>query len=204
MASTCSHSYYGCLAERLINQGMGQVSNKNIKLLECHSTTVCTPFSMPFKHLQIPVCQNETERACFEDIVEDLRLDQEKYCKKACHVEEYLTKHVLGGIKKKYDIGELTKHWEDWLTKNWNFQGKDPFNSLVFEYEFELPSITRDQRSEDPFKTVNTEYLIITWQSLVGTVGGTLGIFVGFSFIKIISPHSQDTFSNLLGWLKGA
>ena len=38
-------------------------------------------------------------------------------------------------------------------------------------------------RSKSPYKTVKMEYLINTLVSLIGTVGGTLGMFIGFSFI---------------------
>ena len=48
---------------------------------------------------------------------------------------------------------------------------------------FELPESTVDLRSRKPFKTAKTEYLIVSWMSLVGNVGRTLGMFTGFSFI---------------------
>ena len=38
-------------------------------------------------------------------------------------------------------------------------------------------------RSKKPFKTVKKEALIVSWVSLIGIVGGTLGLFVEFSFI---------------------
>ena len=38
-------------------------------------------------------------------------------------------------------------------------------------------------RSYEPFKTIKEEYLIISWMSLLGNVGGTLGMFIGFLFI---------------------
>ena len=37
--------------------------------------------------------------------------------------------------------------------------------------------------SNAPFKIVKREYLIMTWMSFIGNVGGTLGLFVGFSFV---------------------
>ena len=37
--------------------------------------------------------------------------------------------------------------------------------------------------SRKPFKIIKKEYLILNDMSLIGNVGGTLGMFVGFSFI---------------------
>ena len=34
---------------------------------------------------------------------------------------------------------------------------------------------------------VNTEYLIYDFNSMIGSIGGTLGLFIGFSFSNIIS-----------------
>ena len=58
----------------------------------------------------------------------------------------------------------------------------DQKKSLAFGYKFKLPLSIRDLRTEEPFKTVKREYLIINTISLIGTVGGTLGLFIGFSF----------------------
>ena len=38
-------------------------------------------------------------------------------------------------------------------------------------------------RSTKPFKTVREEFWLISWTSLLGNVGGTLGMFIGFCFI---------------------
>ena len=60
------------------------------------------------------------------------------------------------------------------------------------EYSFELDwdsqaaSVRRrDHRSQEPYKTVHKEYLLMTGMSLVGNVGGMLGLFIGFSFLGI-------------------
>ena len=48
-----------------------------------------------------------------------------------------------------------------------------------------MPKYNRDTRSKTPYKTVKTEYLVnsLVIVSLIGTVGGTMGMFVGFSFM---------------------
>ena len=52
----------------------------------------------------------------------------------------------------------------------------------VFGYQFEAPKATRNQLSKEPFKNVKREVWVVTFASLVGNVGGTLGMLVGFSF----------------------
>ena len=55
------------------------------------------------------------------------------------------------------------------------------------------------------FKTVHTEYLIISGNSVLGTVGGTIGMFVGFSlmgasewFIVLVFPKVCETMKHVL------
>ena len=56
-------------------------------------------------------------------------------------------------------------------------------NSISFEYNFGFPHSTPLVRSYELFKTIKEKYVIISWMSLLGNVGGTLGMFRGFSFI---------------------
>ena len=58
---------------------------------------------------------------------------------------------------------------------------QDANRSFDFEAYFELPETTRDVRRDMPFKTIRTEYLLMSQMLLVGNVGGTLGVFIGFS-----------------------
>ena len=58
-------------------------------------------------------------------------------------------------------------------------------DSLVFEYGFASPSSTNSHRYQVPFKVVKTEYEVFPFISLIGVVGGTLGMFVGISFMGI-------------------
>ena len=50
---------------------------------------------------------------------------------------------------------------------------------------FGSPHSTNDHRSRISAKKVRTEYPLITFISVVGTVGGTLGMFVGILFVSI-------------------
>ena len=58
-------------------------------------------------------------------------------------------------------------------------------SSLVFGYGFESPSPKNSHRSRVPLKVVKTEYEVFPFISLVGVIGGTLGMFVGISFMGI-------------------
>ena len=64
---------------------------------------------------------------------------------------------------------------------------KEPFNPINDGYtlwlEFGSPHASLDLRTTRPVKFVIKEYFIINAMSLVGNIGGTLGMFVGFSFI---------------------
>ena len=53
------------------------------------------------------------------------------------------------------------------------------------EVKFDMPYSTKDIMTDEPFKNVMTEYLIINTMSLVGVVGGTLGMFAGSSFFDL-------------------
>ena len=80
---------------------------------------------------------------------------------------------------------EETGDWNEWIGKTWNWHGRDPRHIYVIEYYFEVPADMQGVPSEIPFKTVKTEYPRTSLMSLVGNVGGTLGMFVGFTFIGI-------------------
>ena len=66
-------------------------------------------------------------------------------------------------------IGENGRNWESF--------------PMGFQYQFASPVGTKDQRSKELFKTVKQEYLVNSFLSLVGNIGGTMGMFIGFSII---------------------
>ena len=80
--------------------------------------------------------------------------------KKSCTVKEFRTK-----MREKY-----------------TYYGP---NTMGFDYQFALPTATKHVRSKKPLKKVKTEYWLLPLSTLVGNVGGTLGMFVGFSFIGV-------------------
>ena len=66
-------------------------------------------------------------------------------------------------------------------------------HDTIIEYEIDLPYSSKETRTNEPFKTSHEEYFIWNTFTFVGTVGGTLGLFLGFSF--------QGTFDWLWGRL---
>ena len=130
------------------------VSNRNSK-------QPCVPYSLPLAKDKYPICENDDERACYEQVIEELRSDQEKHCPRSCNVKEYKTRVDTSFILKT---------------------GSTP---LTIELIFDSPKQTKDVRSVHPFKFVKTEYWVMSGMTLVGNVGGTLGMFIGFSFIGV-------------------
>ena len=73
---------------------------------------------------------------------------------------------------------------------------------LVINLSFRLVSqSTWELRALEPFKTVKTEYWIMPTLLFVGNVGGTLGMFVGFSFIGT-SEWFLASANTFWGWLQ--
>ena len=154
----CSeNSYYKCLANRFrqfnFDNALGFTDKNGGK---CLFKRLCSPFSLPFDEDTIPLCKTEQDIYCFQAVLNSLRLDQQKYCPRACLVREYELEGTGGNVNA---------------------------NHTTLGLRFGTPSATWDLRSDDPFKTVYKEYLTISGMLLVGNVGGMLGLFVGFSFM---------------------
>ena len=86
-------------------------------------------------------------------------------CQKPCKATEYHGEAKKAGIDNRRDC----------------FQHHCSVVTSI-EYEIDLPTSTIATRTGQPFKTVYQEYFIWNANALVGTVGGTLGLFIGFSF----------------------
>ena len=91
MDSVCSQdSYYVCLAKRFSSLALKNNSESPHDGISCPSHTKCTSVTLPFGSAnQIPFCQNDADRACFEKVIRLLEKDQYKYCKKLCKVLNY-------------------------------------------------------------------------------------------------------------------
>ena len=79
---------------------------------------------------------------------------------KSCHSKEF----------EVTDLGRMS------------LEGYNSKKTLAVGYEFSLPESMVNLRYNEPIKTIREEFLIVDTMSLVGNIGGTLGLFVGFSF----------------------
>ena len=157
---TCSEdSYYQCLAKRFANFDFRKAVALTHNKSSCNFEKICSPVSLPFEHSELPLCKNPSEQICYEKVLGTLRMDQDKYCQKSCKVKIY----------------------KNFITK---YKNEDNHQNLfVLEFRFELPFFTWQSIMNKPFKTVKTEQLMISFLSLIGNIGGTLGMCVGFSLI---------------------
>ena len=181
---TCTHdSYYQCLAKRFRDFNFKTATNQVVNGSKCLFKQLCMPFSMPIDNGHtIPLCPNEIDQACYGHVIKTLQLDQNSYCKLSCVIKEF---------EIKRDLSRLPGSKE-------NKNGQE----LVIEVKFDTaPESVWNLRSVDNFKTVKTEYLIISTLSFVGNVGGTMGMFVGFSFIGTSEWFLAST-QTIWGWLK--
>ena len=182
--SECKSSYYECLVERFRNFDFSNLSDQFVNSTECTYQSICYPFSLPQLGEHIPICSNEDDGVCYEHDLDNLKEDQRLHCKKSCRVKEF---------KVKFDM--MRQDMMKWKKENWTWNETfNSENSHIIEYRFEQPEWIRDQRSDEPFKTVHREILAMSFMSLVGNVGGTLGMFIGFSFVG-----TSEWFMDLVG-----
>ena len=179
--SACSESYYQCLAKRFIKYDFGKNSRMTQNGSKCSDFEACSPYSLPFDKKIFPICKDKNSRICYDNILRDLESEQEKYCKKSCHVKEFKTKMLngLSGMERKWG-----SKWTRWQNESWTWNDTFmPHNAQFFEYSFHSPISRTNIRTKRPFKTIHRECWKMSGMSLIGNIGGTLGMFVGFSFL---------------------
>ena len=166
--NVCSEeSYYECLLRQFLNHNFSQDTINTKNYSNCNFSKICIPFSLPTSlqaQEKYSMCSDNQTRLCFESVLFDIERDQQKYCRKTCEVKEFIVRQS----HRNPDCKE---------------EGPVHKNQFVLEYDFEVPKATRDMLSRNPYKTLKTERLVTSGITLVGNVGGTLGMFVGFSFI---------------------
>ena len=105
----------------------------------------------------LPICKSEDERKCLNSKAFDLW----NYI-----IENSICKKNCKSTEYHSDIvydGSIHNYFEN--------------GTIGFGYRFETPETT----------TVYNEYLIYDTPHMIGLIGGTLGMFIGFSFMKIFS-----------------
>ena len=159
--STCiSESYYECLAKRFRQHSYTTVDWNRSNGSQCSSQDKCLPFSLPFdESIDIKLCENKIDESFYAAIIEELESSQEEHCKKTCTVQVFKTEEIGEG----------------------SYSSDGTFG---LKYKFAESQSSR-YRSTKPFKSVREEFWLISWTSLLGNVGGTLGMFLGFSFFTL-------------------
>ena len=154
LAATCSQaSYYECLALRFRSLGIEHVS-------EMTTNAICAPFSLPDKGNDIAVCNNKNDQTYMEYVVSKIESDQVHDCKKSCVLKEFICSDPQ------------------------TFPVNEPENFvLAYTFSVQQPiSTPKNSGYKNPIKMVYSEYFIMSAMTLVGIVGGTFGMFIGFSF----------------------
>ena len=132
-------------------------------------------------------CQKCSKRCISQPLYDNLRPfysnSHTEICQKASDVDcflEYCAKN--GIITKLVETGLCqqscsTIEFSGKLVYEGQVPGLDMNHTTYFSYSIKAPATMR----------VNEEYLIYDFVGLVGSVGGTLGMFIGFSFMNVIS-----------------
>ena len=146
-------SFYHCMGSNLVNSQKCKLNGHP-----------CGPYSLPTsnKYLDFPICHNKT--ACLER-VSNIWTGKVGECKSIipCHVQVYDMQegNVGPGIEK---------------------QPKTHNESYMFYLDLDSPDGTHGGYSDELKVDVHTEHLAWTFKNLMGTIGGYLGLCVGFSF----------------------
>ena len=182
------------------------------KLVE-NCTNPCYPGSYPGKRL--PNCQYDDGGDYFygdedkfegyddEDVKcaskvrdEFLATSGDFYNFKSCSIEEYegrvlIDNEIIPGKEAFYHWHESDKDdWEITFPENYGYD-KNPGNlTIKFSYTFDSPQTM----------TIEVENYIVTFFDLMGIVGGTLGLFIGFAFYDNII-QSVEYLILIVNWI---
>ena len=80
--------------------------------------------------------------------------------------------------------------------------GEKKSNEFTTGYIFDKSRWVRGLRSETVQKIIRKEYLINSFISLVGTIGGTLGMFVGLSIVGATQWFQSFVLPPFWKWIK--
>ena len=114
------------------------------------------------------ICDHDIAESWSSFVQKEFISDYSNQCLRACQIKEYKIVHERNGIHGQFE-------WQNEFCQSGHFQ---------VEFKFEMPP-NKESMSKKPYKTVKTEYWVMPFSSLVGNVGGTLGMFWGFSFYII-------------------
>ena len=188
----CSpNPFYEILANEYISSNLTKYSHLYQVILpngkkekrKCDYTEFCLPISLPS---DFPLCNTSTPELenmislCHFQALKGVENDlinkkQQIRQHKVCNMMEY--KYTISSSRK------LKNHIER--------------NDVLLMIKIKAPRFTNREWSKSVPKTINQEYYIMDGKAFVGIIGGTLGLFVGLSFMDI-SNLSVDLIIKLI------
>ena len=196
IGSCSKQSYHETLTEQYFKKDFSSSNltvnlkkNNGNSIIPCPKIAICIGMTTTFNY---PTC-NLTHSHTAEDI-EDIDLDIEDllYCSyqalqvvkeemkkargkslKSCATKEFLVDQV------KDIVPYQRKDHFPWYISDSSDMGNNGFGLL---YQMSLPRSANNLWLGRLTKAVRTEYYVMSEIGLIGTVGGTLGLFVGWSF----------------------
>ena len=175
IATSCKdESYYQCLASKL--EGFDDFNN-----------ITCSGFTLPgkTKYEYFPECSEQG----------NLTMTESQQILYYHHTDSDVCK---GKMEKSCIVREF--YLEDW-GKPYPFD--DDETTFTFQCFYGLPESSNGHRIGKPSKRVYQEYFQMDVFGLIGTIGGTLGLTIGFSLVTCISWASESTL-HLLSTLKSS
>ena len=130
-------------------------------------TGACVPKGFPFPNIDLRTCDNLNEYDCPSRVLKKLLRTDKNANTVPCTKLEYY------GSKKIYLIDGFRTISEEMFWDNYHI-GK---GNYLIQFNFKQPEIM----------TLNEEYYVVQTLDLIGIVGGTLGLFVEFTFYGLFS-----------------
>ena len=138
--------------------------------------------------------RQDDDRRCAKKVHRELRNEGDFYNFKSCSIEEYEGKviqdnEIIPG-KEEFYYWAFKEDWEVAFPMTDYDEGHENL-TFKFSYTFDSPEAL----------TVEVETYIVTFFDLVGIVGGTLGLFIGFAFYDNILA-SVEYLIIIVNWVK--
>ena len=164
----------------ILNPMNGKYHHTNCYLKQLTEAAIktcnCIPWYMYHTNIEISIC-NGDGFACFEKIIEDEIVQQTTHeeCLNACSFIKYtsnmMDKRKL--VRNKYDYDEIKANSWGYFLELYDFESF-PYQSMV-QINF-----------ADPYATEITQDAKVTFADMVGSIGGTFGVFLGVSFVSLV------------------
>ena len=178
LEGTCKdESYYECIGSNIPGEEKCKENGWS-----------CAPISLPSKERKSDyrICQstNISHQCGFF-----LQSQQEKCMgQKPCYVQEYsmYENSFLSG-RNKILLNTIMNRWFNGNTTEMETPANEKVQWYMFSLVFGYPSWTRGTYTKHFQKEVHKECLVWSSTSLVGNIGGYMGLCVGFSFTGFIA-----------------